>query len=210
MKKALWGGLLMSSYLFLAQPLGAQEILSISFPDPRLTVSGLPWFKEDSPKLCRLPGRMKDRFPKKVWEMALCPSGGRIQFRTNSSKLILKAECESDYTMYHITSIAQNGFDLYVDGFYQGSTGMVGQDHRVSGVWDLGPQGVEREITLYMPLYKAVTVLEIGLDKKAEIKPPHPFAKPKPVVYYGTSITQGLRVQSGHELSGHPGPPPRL
>lgn len=36
-----------------------------------------------------------------------------------------------------------------------------------------------------------VKVLALGVDSNAVIKPPRPFAISKPVVYYGTSITQG-------------------
>ncbi len=193
MKRSLWGWAFVASFLVLAPPVGAQEkpAQAIAFPDPKLPVFGLPWFKEDSPLLCRLPARLKKTFTPKVWELARCPSGGRIRFRTNSRKLTLTAKCESDYTMYHITSIGQNGFDLYVDGFYQGSTQAVGPDRKEIGEWDLGPAGVDKEVTIYMPLYKAATIQEIDLDEKAEVNPPRSFAQPHPVVYYGTSITQG-------------------
>jgi lysophospholipase L1-like esterase len=50
---------------------------------------------------------------------------------------------------------------------------------------------VEREITLYLPLYKPVKIIGIGVDKQANITKAKPFAVAKPVVFYGTSITQG-------------------
>src|SRR5262249_15816577 len=49
----------------------------------------------------------------------------------------------------------------------------------------------EREVTLYLSLYKPVKVLAIGLAESAKIAKPKPFAVSRPVVYYGTSITQG-------------------
>src|SRR5204862_2351822 len=49
----------------------------------------------------------------------------------------------------------------------------------------------EREITIYLPLYKPVKVLGIGLDSDAKITKARRFASAKPVVFYGTSITQG-------------------
>jgi lysophospholipase L1-like esterase len=48
-----------------------------------------------------------------------------------------------------------------------------------------------REITLYLSLYSPVKVLEIGLDQDSAIERAAPFAVPGPVVFYGTSITQG-------------------
>ena len=51
----------------------------IPFPDQRLEVAGLPWFKEDKPNLYRLPIRSKDSFRKEVWVLAQSPSGGRVR-----------------------------------------------------------------------------------------------------------------------------------
>src|SRR6185503_9255524 len=163
----------------------------IPFPDQRLEVAGLPWFKEDKPNLYRLPIRLKSTFRKEVWDLAENTSGGRIRFRTNSGKLNLKAKCANEWTMYHITSIGQNGFDVYVNGLYRGSTQEIKADRNVVGEWELGEKGVEKDVTLYMPLYKGATIQQIELDKDATIGPPSPFKLKDPVVYYGTSITQG-------------------
>ncbi len=163
----------------------------IPFPDQRLEVVGLPWFKDDKPNLYRLPIRLKDSFRKEVWELAQSPSGGRIRFRTDSKTLTLKAECATADVMYHITSIGENGFDIYVNGLYRGSNLPIGPDRKVTGTWDLGEKGVEKDITLYMPLYKGATIQEIDLDNGASVKPASSFKVNGPVVYYGTSITQG-------------------
>jgi hypothetical protein len=48
-----------------------------------------------------------------------------------------------------------------------------------------------RDITIYLALYSPVKVLEIGLDKNAAVEVASPFAVAAPVVFYGTSITQG-------------------
>src|SRR5213075_673687 len=41
------------------------------------------------------------------------------------------------------------------------------------------------------PLYKPVTIKELSLDTDARLEPPTPYAIRKPIVYYGSSITQG-------------------
>jgi lysophospholipase L1-like esterase len=48
-----------------------------------------------------------------------------------------------------------------------------------------------RDITIYLALYSPVKVLEIGLDENAAVEFASPFAAAAPVVFYGTSITQG-------------------
>ena len=47
-----------------------------------------------------------------------------------------------------------------------------------------------REYKLFLPLYDGVTKLEIGIDSNASIKKATPNTL-KPIVFYGTSITQG-------------------
>jgi lysophospholipase L1-like esterase len=46
-------------------------------------------------------------------------------------------------------------------------------------------------VTLYLPLYKPVKVIGVGVEEGAKLMPARPFAVPRPVVFYGTSITQG-------------------
>jgi hypothetical protein len=46
-------------------------------------------------------------------------------------------------------------------------------------------------MTVYLALYKPVKVIGIGVDREARFEKARSFATPKPVVFYGTSITQG-------------------
>jgi lysophospholipase L1-like esterase len=51
----------------------------------------------------------------------------------------------------------------------------------------------EKEYLLYLPLYNGVSSVEIGLPKGTPLKKadPRPADKQAPIVFYGTSITQG-------------------
>jgi hypothetical protein len=163
---------------------------NIGFPDARLTVFGLPWFSEDSPVLRRLPMRLKDRFSPPVWELAQQPSGGRIRFRTDSTKIGLIARNPGFSNMHHMASVGENGFDLYVGREYRGS---AWPDNRgkIVRIWEIGRERVMRDVTIYLPLYKPVTIESVNLDPDAKIESPTPYAVRKPIVYYGSSITQG-------------------
>ena len=101
-----------------AEPAARQ---TISFPDARLAVYGLPWFNEDSPTLRRLPARLKDKFRSPVWSLAQQPSGGRIRFRTDSTTVGIVAENPKFSNMHHMPSVGENGFDVYVGRDYMGS-----------------------------------------------------------------------------------------
>lgn len=162
---------------------------TIAFPDDRLPVFGLPWFAEEKPALRRLPTRLKESFRKPVWDLAHHPSGGRIRFRTDSLRVGLTAQGNAN-AMHHMPSVGQNGFDLYVDGEYLNSA-WPDKDGKIVKTWDVGSAKASRDITLYLPLYKAVSVEKLALDVGSKLEPPTPFKLPKPVVYYGSSITQG-------------------
>ena len=162
----------------------------IAFPDVRLEVFGLPWFSEDKPALRRLPLRLKDRFRSPVWDLAQDPSGGRIRFRTDSTTIGLIAENPGFSNMHHMASVGENGFDLYVGRDYVGSA-WPDASGKISKEWRVGRERRMRDITLYLPLYKAVAIQELSLDADAQLERPKPYAVPKPIVYYGSSITQG-------------------
>lgn len=164
--------------------------LIIPWPDARLQVSGLAWFSEDRPVLRRLPARLKDTFPPEVWGLAQNTSGGRIRFRTDSTRLYFKGGNSGTSRMHHMTTVGQSGLDLYVDGEYRGST-WPNDRGRIECEAMLGTQRAVRDITLYLPLYDGLSLEVFRLDPGSVLLPPAPFAIPKPVVFYGSSITQG-------------------
>ena len=190
---ALW--LALTSLWGASAALGASlweipEARSVRVPSDPIQVAGLGWFAEDAPVLRRLPERVKDRVSPAVWGLAQHPSGARVRFRTDSTRLGLVAKNPDASTMHHMTSVGQNGFDLYVDGQYRNSAwpdakGLIQRE------WALGEGRPMREVTLYLPLYKAVSIERLVLDPGATLAAPTPMARPRPVVFYGSSITQG-------------------
>lgn len=92
--------------------------------------------------------------------------------------------------MHHMASVGENGFDLYVGRDYIGSA-WPDSAGKIVKEWQVGRERQMREITLYLPLYKPVTIEELTLDADARLELPTPYAIAKPIVYYGSSITQG-------------------
>lgn len=185
---------LFAESLFL--PPGAQSpaLRWLPITSPYFEVDGLPWFAENGGGLSRLPVKLKDTYRKAVWNLAQDPSGGRIRFRTNSTTLAIRLEYPHPASMKNMHAFGQTGVDLYADGMYR-DTAIAGQNSKPGltqehSFYKNRPR-VEREITLYLPLYIPVKVLGIGVDADAEMQVPSPFALKKPIVFYGTSITQG-------------------
>jgi hypothetical protein len=173
-----------------AEPEAGVARQHIAFPDARLAVYGLPGFNEDKPALRRLPSRLKDKLRAPVWDLAQNPSGGRIRFRTDSTRIGIMAQNPGFSNMHHMASVGENGFDLYVGVDYTGSA-WPDSTGKIVKEWQVGRARQMRNITIYLPLYKAVTIQEINLDTDAQLQPPAPYRVSKPVVYYGSSITQG-------------------
>ena len=163
----------------------------ISLLDERLRVHGLPWFHEDKPFLGRLPKRLKDKIRPRLWELSERPSGGRIRFKTDSNTIGIQATCFDLARPPHMTGIMKNGIDLYVNDHYAGSV----YPDRKGNIFTFWPT-IEtnpslHHITLYLPLYGAIRITGILLEQDAHMEAADDFPEIGPVVYYGSSITQG-------------------
>lgn len=175
----------------------------IQLPNQQFEVDGLPWYKQNDSQFIRLPISRKDTYPKAVWRLAQDSTGGRIRFRTDSSALAIRLEYPGPPGMPNMQAFGQSGVSLYIGDQYW-ATAIADKTARPGKIFQYvyfnfgNAPRKERDITLYLPLYLGVKVIAIGVDPAAVIKPPLPFALPRPVVFYGTSITQGCCVS-------HPG-----
>ena len=117
--------------------------------------------------------------------------GGRIRFQTESPYVAIHAKMDGITRMSHFAFTGSAGFDLYVKDRYQGTfvPPLDMQDGYESVI--KFPAAEMREITINMPLYSNVCKLYVGLQAGAEILPPQAYVYPGPIVYYGSSITQG-------------------
>lgn len=172
---------------------GLQWILAA---DPRFTVNGLPWFHENGGDFFRLPKRAKGVVREPVWELGTMPSGGRIRFKTDSTTLKLRIQhSRAEIAMVHMCAVGMSGIDLYEGPpsrmvYWNSSKQIVPKEPYVAQYFEKLPKKM-REFTLYLPTYNDLVLLEIGLDVGAKIARPTAFRLKKPVVVYGTSITQG-------------------
>lgn len=160
----------------------------------KIEVAGLPWFQENHGEFWRLPARSQDEFPREVWNLSQDPAGGRIRFRSDSSTVAVRLEWPHPPGMRNMHFFGQSGVDLYVGNTYWG-TAVPDKDAAPGKVYEhvyfKGQPRAMRDITIYLALYSPAKVLAIGLDQDAPIESAKPFAVAAPVVFYGTSITQG-------------------
>ena len=185
----------MLASLFSAPLLAAEtERRWLPVPSPELEICGLPWFGQNGGEFFRLPASSQDKFPAPVWNLAKSPSGARIRFRTDSAALAVRLEYPSAPSMNNMHAFGQTGVDLYTDGAYR-STAIADKDAKPGKIYEHvyfreRPRSW-REVTLYLALYKPVKVIGVGVDRETHLEKAGSFALPRPVVFYGTSITQG-------------------
>ncbi|TFG99020.1 MAG: hypothetical protein E4H13_09285 [Calditrichales bacterium] len=162
----------------------------IAFPDPVFTVNGLPAWEENSPDLFRLPKSAESKVRKAVWYLSQSPSGGRIRFRSDCTDLLIQLEYPHRGNMSNMHRFGQSGVDLYIDNTYVSTATPRDSTVVEFSFFNKRPAGM-RNITLYLPLYSSVKIRAIAVNTEAKFEAPLPFVLEKPVVYYGSSITQG-------------------
>jgi hypothetical protein len=162
--------------------------------EPPFRLAGFAWFQHDR-AYRRLPVRPKWPLPKAVDDLANCPSGGQVQFQTDSRKLAVKVQLAGPAGLDHMPQTGVAGFDCYVgrpkEQRYWSTTRFQFQAASYTCyLFDL-PQRETRNVTLNFPLYQGVKEVLVGMEAGAQVQAPPPYYDNRPIVVYGTSITQG-------------------
>ena len=148
------------------------------------------WY--DTDRFYRVPREVAVTVSPSIVQKSDQTAGGRVRFKTNSPYVAVKAEIHNTEEISVMTALAARGFDLYADGIYKKSfTPSYNQwDGDFESLASLGTSE-EREITIHFPLYAGVKSLYIGIDEKATLEAAQPYDYDLPVVFYGSSITNG-------------------
>ena len=124
-------------------------------------------------------------------------AGGRVRFSTDSDYVVIRAMQPNATEFAHMPRLGVRGFDMYIDdpeskksSFYGSFMPPFDFDNGYQGILKF-PDRKKRYITINFPLYNEVTDLYIGLKEGSEIGTGAKYRNEKPVVFYGSSITQG-------------------
>ena len=152
----------------------------------------------------RIPTEVAKTVSEGVFFLHDCCAGGRVRFRTNSPSVAIFVEYDPNHIdkAPHFPLTGTAGLDMYIDNKYA-KTFIPPYDvsSSYSSLYQSSDTS-EKEIIINLPLYSAVRELYIGLDKNATLTEPTPYAYDKPIVFYGSSITQGgcaSRPGTGYE-----------
>ncbi len=138
----------------------------------------------------RIPTAVAEETNEGVAYLNACTAGGRVRFVTDSPYVAIAVRYNEIMKMPHFAFSASIGFDLYADDIYIGSYITQGDEPTFEAVLDL-PQSGTHTVTIHFPLYSGVDELFIGLSEDALLAAPPAYRVTDPVVFYGSSITQG-------------------
>ena len=142
----------------------------------------------------RLPIEVAENTNEGVKGLNYHTSGIRVRFRTNSPFIAIKAEWKNQTKMPHMPFSGISGFDLYryhegTQEYLKSFIPPVDAPHGYESIIDL--QYGMCDFVINFPLYNSVDKLYIGLSADAQFEESANYKYEKPIVFYGSSITQG-------------------
>ena len=163
--------------------------------DAPLQIHGLA--VKEGTKFFRLPEEILDKVNDRVTWLGTYPAGARIRFRTDSPVVEVR----------HNVSVVPLG------GAGEGAIGRSGVSCYANGVLRKNaPNNLDsallvttmkkekemQDVDIYLPILNRVITCEIGVADDAAVEAPRPYTIQTPIVFYGSSITNGA-------AASHPG-----
>lgn len=119
-------------------------------------------------------------------------AGGRVRFVTDSPYVAVSAELSSIYQFSSMSIMGTCGIDVYIDGEFGGIVrpDVTKPDTHITDIVNMRKRG-EHVVEVNFPIYSGVCEMFIGIDENASLKPAPEYTYGKPIVFYGSSITNG-------------------
>ena len=160
------------------------------------------YYEKQTNRFVRLPSEIADIVSDGVRYLNSNTAGGRVRFSTNSERISVKVKYQALTAASHFSVLGGSGFVLleergdktvFVFSYmpnYHGNDKENKTDNGYSVTKKVN-DGAMRNYILYFPNYNDVSSLSIGLDETAAVGHGKKYRDIKPVLYYGSSITQG-------------------
>ena len=160
------------------------------------------FYDEKEHKYCRMPHDVAKKVSENVEILATNTSGGRIRFSTDSRYISIKLTYPKRQDFYHIPKLGMVGVIMleetenethFAHSFVPNNLKNYQEEEKDDGfivTVDLNKREKKNYI-LYLPTYNDVTSIEVGLDDDAYLGEGKKYKDISPILYYGSSITQG-------------------
>lgn len=155
------------------------------------------YFDDEAGQYLRMPTAVAAATSPGVERLHRHTAGGRLCFVTDSTHITLYAKVRVDSVMSNMAWSGQACFDLYIDNVFHGLFRSTAAGGFVSSTFSNPlpsrralPKGCHH-IVINFPSYAEVYDVAVGVDEGAEMRCDDPYDDRLPILYYGSSITQG-------------------
>ncbi len=175
----------------------SEGLLWLDAFDPRLSLRGHGWREEAvaARSFRRIPERAAAGLSEAVQKLSWAPASLFLSFFSDATELSVRICNENTASMSHMPLTGSAGVELYMRDGVQWvplATAVPGLDNRLfERRLVRGWTPIIREYRLYLPLYKGVEEICLGFSPQARILANPRSKENKPILFYGTSITQG-------------------
>jgi len=139
----------------------------------------------------RIPTEVAEAASEGVSYMHTSTAGGRLRFVTDSEYVAISCKVDKLMNFSIIPLSGTCGFSLYADGIFKsGVYPALGMKDGFESIVHFGDKKM-REIMIRFPIYCDVEELLVGVQEDAVIQKAPKYSIQTPVVFYGSSITQG-------------------
>ena len=156
--------------------------------DSPVTVHGVPFFYKNG-VFERLPDDLREKYPN-LDKLGRRCAGARIRFMTNSTELYIKIMLETSVNDIGIPLWGSAGINVFADDEYIGhaypnalGACVIEKTFKLDGTY--------HDITVFLPRNEVLLDISVGVDDGADIREASPYTYPVPVMFYGSSITEG-------------------
>ena len=160
------------------------------------------FYEKETQRFVRMPSEVANAISPSVGALNANTAGARIRFSTDSKRISLSVKYNVLTSMPHISFLGASGFILleerenktvlvysFMPNHYNNEKDIKTENGYL--ITKTVNDGTRRNYILYFPNYNDVAELKIGLDENAFVGGGKKYDKEKPIVYYGSSITQG-------------------
>jgi hypothetical protein len=167
------------------------------------TLHGLAAGEEE---FTRLPIALFSNVSPKLANLAFKTSGARVRFSTNATQITLHMRLADTAIKTHMTPLSTAGAEIWQGEGYDmrrigvarptaaGSVPFEAMDGYVleqNVLCNVSLSGKMETVTVYLPIFAGVEKLEVELPMGTFLQPPSSYTITPPIVFYGSSITQG-------------------
>ncbi len=182
---------------FVVPGIGNMEILFRNVSQEPFCVEGLPWAARNPMVFSRAHADFTEKNTNSgVMILVNHTAGACVRFCSDSSVVVLRGKLACSFDMNHMPRTGSSGFDCYrkLSGQKLIFHKSYGPEAGIVEFKTLIGENKERKMydwQINFPLYGGVEFLEIGLTPDARLAAPAAHAIAKPILFYGSSITQG-------------------